>query len=198
VSLADYRSRSAVMVAFFRGLHCPFCRRNIVQLGAAEPKLRSQGVETLAIVTTPAERARLYLGHRPTPVTLASDPDATTHQAFGVPQVELVPAGTPDVRWPRATLEEFAAVPVTVAGELPSAQPLFKAAAALQAKDGYELTPADERAFQQHNLRLTAYFLLDRDGIVRWNHIEGREGMADIAQAPSEATLLAAAAALRG
>jgi peroxiredoxin len=29
VSLADYRGKRAVLLGFFRGLHCPFCRRQI-------------------------------------------------------------------------------------------------------------------------------------------------------------------------
>ncbi len=42
VSLSAYRGQSAVVVAFFRGLWCGFCRRHIAQLAttlAAEPDL---------------------------------------------------------------------------------------------------------------------------------------------------------------
>jgi peroxiredoxin len=57
VSDADYRGR-ALMIGFFRGLHCPFCRRQIAQLGAAQPSLAALGVETVAVINTPVERAR--------------------------------------------------------------------------------------------------------------------------------------------
>ena len=58
VSLDDYRGRAPVLVGLFRGLHCPFCRRQIVQLGTTQDKLKAMGVETMAVVNTPLERAR--------------------------------------------------------------------------------------------------------------------------------------------
>ena len=60
VSLDDYRGHSPVLIALFRGLHCPFCRRQLVQLGTTQEKLKEVGVETMAVVNTPLERARLY------------------------------------------------------------------------------------------------------------------------------------------
>ena len=33
VSLADLRGKP-FLIGFYRGLHCPFCRRQVVQLGA--------------------------------------------------------------------------------------------------------------------------------------------------------------------
>src|SRR6266545_1377752 len=75
VSLADYRGRSPVFLALFVGLWCPFCRRSIAQMGKAEGKLKALGVESLGIVATPPENARLYFKFRPTPFRLASDPE---------------------------------------------------------------------------------------------------------------------------
>src|SRR6266581_7938314 len=85
VSLDDYRGRSPVLIALFRGLHCPFCRRQLVQLGTTQEKLKAVGVETMAVVNTPPERARLYFKYRPARVLLAADPEAATHQSFGAP-----------------------------------------------------------------------------------------------------------------
>jgi peroxiredoxin len=59
VSLADYRGRSPLLLIINRGLWCSFCRRYIVQLASAWEKLRAVGVETLVIVATEVERARL-------------------------------------------------------------------------------------------------------------------------------------------
>jgi len=73
VSLADYRGRSPVFLALFIGLWCPFCRRQIAQLGTTEGKLKALGVETLCVVATPAENARLYFKFRPTRMRLAAD-----------------------------------------------------------------------------------------------------------------------------
>ena len=33
VSLGDYQPKRAVLLGLFRGLHCPFCRRQVFQLG---------------------------------------------------------------------------------------------------------------------------------------------------------------------
>ena len=56
-------------------MHCPFCRRQIAQLGVVQPRLAAEGVETIAVVNTPLERARLYFRYRPTELLLLSDPD---------------------------------------------------------------------------------------------------------------------------
>ena len=77
VSLDDYRGRSPLLIGLFRGLHCPFCRRQVVQLGAVQDRLRPLGVETVAVVNTPPERARLYFKYRPARVLLAADPHTT-------------------------------------------------------------------------------------------------------------------------
>ena len=69
VSFADLSGRPFV-IGFFRGLHCPFCRRQLEQLAGVQPTLRAAGVETVAVINTPVERARLYFRHRPTPITL--------------------------------------------------------------------------------------------------------------------------------
>src|SRR5262245_54090122 len=74
VSLADYRGRTPLLRALFRGLYCPFCRRAIAQLGRTHQKLLGQGVETLAVVASQAERARLYFRYRPTRLPLVADP----------------------------------------------------------------------------------------------------------------------------
>ena len=121
VSLADLRGR-AFLIGFYRGLHCPFCRRQVVQLGAVQPVLSAAGIETLAVINTPVERARLYFRHRPTPVTLLSDPDCLTHRAFGVPRGVFLPEGSQEKpEWPyRATLEQFGAARINPTGELPA------------------------------------------------------------------------------
>src|SRR5207247_7382170 len=91
VSLADYRGRSPVFLALLIGLWCPFCRRQIAQIGANEAKLNPLGVESLAIVATPPENAQLYFKFRPSPVRLASDPHLSTHRAYGIQTPELTP-----------------------------------------------------------------------------------------------------------
>src|SRR4030095_16775325 len=120
VSLADYRGRSPVLIALFRGLHCPFCRRQLVQLGTTQDKLKPMGVETMAVVNTPLERARLYFKYRPARVLLAADPEAETHPAFRVPQGALVEKES-EASWSqgRVTMGQLQAARINPTGELP-------------------------------------------------------------------------------
>ena len=53
VSLADYRGRSPVFLALLIGLWCPFCRRQIAQIGANEAKLKPLGVESQGFCVLP-------------------------------------------------------------------------------------------------------------------------------------------------
>ncbi len=93
ISLQDYRGKNPLFLALFVGLWCPFCRRSIAEMAATEPTLKKQGVETLCIVATPPENARLYFKYRPTRLRLAADPELTTHRAYGVPK----PVPTPEL-----------------------------------------------------------------------------------------------------
>ncbi|HEV8612740.1 MAG TPA: redoxin domain-containing protein, partial [Gemmatimonadales bacterium] len=128
VSLADYRGRSSVFLALFIGLWCPFCRRSIAQMGAIEDKLQAVGVETLGIVATAPQNARLYFKFRPTRLRLAADPELTTHRAYGLPK----PAPTPEFMNALQTVE------INPEGALPEPLPIAQAAAAIAKLDGYE------------------------------------------------------------
>jgi hypothetical protein len=59
---------------------------NRSQIGKVESKLKALGVETLGIVATVPENARLYFKYRPTPLRLAADPEMSTHRAYGLPK----------------------------------------------------------------------------------------------------------------
>ena len=112
VSLADYRGRSALLLGLFTGLYCPFCRRALVQMSDSSEKLKPLGIESLAVVSTDLENARLYFKFRPMRLPLAADPDLSTHRSYGVPRIEI----TPEVR------QALAEVRINPTGELP--QPL--------------------------------------------------------------------------
>ena len=193
VALDDYRGKQPVLVGLFRGLHCPFCRRQLVQLAAMQEKLKRAGVETLAVVNTTLDRARLYFKYRPTPVALAADPEASTHRLFGVPAGELGEVSG----WPlRATPEEFGAVRINPTGELAAALQPMDANDELNRRDGFQLTEVDQQIFAAHSTQLVGHFLIDRDGIIRWAHVEAGERMADLGKLPTETDILAAARAL--
>jgi len=187
VSLTNYRGRSPVFLALFIGLWCPFCRRSIAQMGATEDKLKALGVETLGIVATTPENARLYFKFRPTRLRLGADPDLTTHRAYRVPK----PAATPELM---KTLES---VRINPTGELPEPLPIPQAAMTLGKLDGYTGNQTDKTEMDRQWPQLKGQFLIDRDGIVRWANVEcAVEGFAGVGKFPSEGEILTAARAL--
>ena len=194
VSLDDLRGRP-FLIGFFRGLHCPFCRRQVVQLGSVQPALQAAGVETIAVVNTPVERARLYQRHRPTTLTLLADPDCATHQAFGVPYIDFLPEGSSErPEWPyRASLAEFMAARINPTGELDEPLQPIATNAVLNAKEGFEMVEADHAMVASHGSQLIGHFLVDAEGRVAWEHIEGLEGPDSIGIYPTPAELIAAA-----
>ena len=197
VSLEDFRGRTPVLIGLFRGLHCPFCRRQLVQLGSTQEKLKAMGVETMAVVNTPLERARLYFKYRPARVLLAADPDAKTHQAFRVPAGTIV-ENESDASWSRGTVTmgQMQAARINPTGELPEPQNPFLAMETLNKRDGFEPTEVDQRIAATHGMQLGGHFLIGRDGTVRWLQIEGLERVEDISKFPSDDEIVAAARGL--
>ncbi len=170
-----------------------------MQLGTTHEKLTAAGVETLAVVNATAERARVYFKYRPLRVILLADPDATTHRSFGLPKVELVPTGTGggSSQWPlRTTLDELLAIRINPTGELPEPRNPFEAMTAINQKDVFQPTEADEQIAAAHGTWLPGHFLIDPGGIIRWVHVEAKDRMIDIGKFPSGEELLAAARAL--
>jgi peroxiredoxin len=183
VSLADYRGRSPVFLALFIGLWCPFCRRSIAQMGASEAKLKARGVETVGVVATSPENARLYFKFRPSRLRLASDPELSTHRAYGLPK----PVPTPEFA------QALATVPINPNGALPAPLPINDAAAAITAMDRYENTETDKAEMERQWPQLKGQFLIDRDGIVRWANVEcAADGYAGVGKFPTESEILAA------
>ena len=181
VSLDDYRGRSPVLLAMFRGLYCPFCRRSIAQLGTTTDKLEALGVKTLAIVATTADNARLYFRFRPTRAPLAADPELYTHRAYGLPH----PPVTPEL-W--KAIENTRINPT---GELTEPMPIPAAAQALDKLHGFTPTETDRQESERHITQLKGQFLVDRDGIVRWANIEtASEGLAGLGKFPTEQQLV--------
>ena len=184
VSLADYRGRSPLLLAFFRGIYCPFCRRQIAKLGLSRDKLLATGVETLAVVASNLDRTRLYFQYRPTRVPLAVDPEMNTHRTFGISKFPIT----------AELLDALQTARTDAMGELPQPLPIGEAAEALRQKDRFEFTETDTREAEQQFPMDVGQFLIDRDGIVRWANFEiAREGVTAIGKFPSEEELLAVA-----
>ena len=183
ISLADYRGRS-LFLAIFLGLWCPFCRRNIAHLGATREKLLYRGIETLAVVATELDNARLYFKYRPARVPLVADPALVTHRAYGLPQPEI----------DQSTLELLASTRINPTGELPAPVPATEIGAILDRADNYQRTEADSKDLEVQWPTLRAQFLVDGNSIVRWANIEcANEGLAGFGKFPSTGEVLAAA-----
>jgi hypothetical protein len=160
-------------------------------------RLRAAGVEALAIVITPIDRARLYFKHRPVGITVVTDPDVAVHRAFGLPRFTLLDGKTATPAWPLGvTEEEFRAVRSDALGESPAPLPLPEAGDFLRRKDGFELTEVDEEVKAKHWTQLAGHFLIDRAGIIRWSHVEAERGIADYGRFPSDEEILGSARTL--
>lgn len=185
VSIADYRGRRPLFLALFVGLYCPFCRRNIAQLGSLCDKLDAMGVDTLGVVATELDNARLYFKYRPSRFPIGADPEFSTHRAFGVGRLQV----------DENLMRQFGGLNVNPTGDLPRALPLPQASDELDRIDGYQRTPADLRDIERQWPLLKAQFMIDREGIVRWGHFEcgGQDGLAGIGKFPANSVVLAAA-----
>ena len=147
-------------------------------------KLEPLGVETLGVVATDAERARLYFRFRRPRMPMGADPDLTTHRAFGLPNAPLPPNAM-------ELADQAAALELRLTG------PVTGALKQLGRHDNYEVSEADHADFDRHQAQFTGQFLIDREGIVRWINVEcAREGLDGIDRLPSEEEVLAAARAL--
>lgn len=188
ISLADYRGRSPLFLALFIGLWCPFCRRSIAQMSATDSQLKAVGVESLGVVATTPENARLYFKFRPTKLRLAADPELTIHRAYGLPK----PAATPDL------MQAMETTRIDPTGELPEPRPIMDVAMAMAKADGYVENPTDKAEMERQWPQLKGQFLIDRDGIVRWANVEcATEGLAGIGKFPAPEEIFAAARALK-
>lgn len=193
VSLEEYRGKASVYLALHRGLHCPFCRRRLASLDVVREKLAKSGVEALAVVISQPERARLYVRYRPIPILLAADPERSTHEAFGVPLVEVTEEGVTD--WPRTlSVADIGATRFDTGGLLPEPATAPEVVDALNAQDGFELTESDEQLQAAFPMPLEGQFLIDRNGIVRWQFIEAPHAFGEMTQLPSADEIIAAAA----
>ncbi len=178
VSLGDYTARSGLLLGMFRGLYCPFCRRQLAIFSEAAERIRPLNVEAVAVVTTPAERARAYFRHRPAAMLIASDPEMTVHRAFGLPQPQRTTAET---NWP-LTLNSADVTAVRTDHAWPDVSGPFSLAAAadqLDEKDGYEKSEADLREEKATWRQLAGLILIDRTGVIRWTDFEATGGLED-------------------
>ena len=185
IRLDDYRDRTAVLVGLFRGIYCAFCRRHVASMARIAEPLRALGVETLAVVATPADKSRLYYRYHPVDCLIAADPELTSHRAFGVPQKPIS--------------EEIGRIVVALGDELARQEgldaPPGRGLEFLDRGDGID--QAEHKYAERHEAQFTAQFLIDRRGVIRWSNVEcEKEGLAGLEGMPSPEEFLAAARSL--
>jgi peroxiredoxin len=193
IAIDDFRGNKPVLVGLYRGLHCPFCRRHIATVSKLTPTLNAKGIESLTVVNTPIERARLYLRYHPMPSLLAaSDPERASQRAFGLPNLQI---SEDETAWPyKATMADVKAMRLNVPGEMPEPMDPFATLEYLNKKDGYEITEADHQVIATGVGQLVGQFLLDRNGVVRWTFSEVLDG--GLGAAPNSEEMMSAASQL--
>ncbi len=58
-NLADAKPDHFTLIVFYRGLHCPICKKYLEQLESLLPQFQEQGTEVIAISMDTEKRARL-------------------------------------------------------------------------------------------------------------------------------------------
>ena len=112
-----------------------------------------------------------------------------SHRAFGLPNVLFTENETD---WPRKVgMNVAAAMRIDMPGEMPAPMDPFAAFQFLNEKDGYTMTEADQRAAET-GAQLIGEFLVDRDGIVRWNFTEADDGGRNMFRAPNADDIISA------
>jgi peroxiredoxin len=191
IRLDEYDGKQALLIGMLRGVYCPFCRRQIAQLSDLAERIRLQGIETLLGITTPIDRARVYFKHYPTTMAIASDPEMTTHRAYGVPRAELTDGVTV---WPK-TLNP-ADVDVVHADhswrDISEATSLADSVLLLDRKDGYQRSDTEQDEQEVTWNQLCGLVLIDKAGIVRWTNTEARGGITDFGNIASASEIISA------
>jgi hypothetical protein len=112
-----------------------------------------------------------------------------------VPRIDFLPEDSSEPReWPyRADLPGFMAARVNPTGELDEPLQPIETNAVLNAKQGFEMEPADQAILAAHMTQLAGHFLVDAEGKVAWTQIEAPDGPNGIGIFPTPAELIAAA-----
>ena len=157
-----------------------------MSLGLTAEKLRAEGVETVGVVATAADRARRYFSYRPPRYLVGADPDLTSHRAFRVPNTGFSDELTQAVNAKLDGLARETGISAPAGG-------VWEALDRADGIDHKELMADLER----HQAQAIAQFLIDREGVIRWSNIEcERDGLEGLDRFPTDEELLAAARAL--
>ena len=192
VSRVLYAGNSPVLLGMLRGIYCPFCRRQIVQLSETAAELHDLTIETLIVITTPVNRARTYSKFYPMSVPIASDPEMVTHRDYGISRAEITEGTT---NWPaKINPDDLAVVHTKHAfAELTEPESLLSAFDKLNTKDGFQMREDNLQEQSATWNQLQGLVLIDKAGIVGWTSIESPGGFTDFGNLASGPEIVAAA-----
>jgi peroxiredoxin len=153
VGLADYRGRSSLIVWFTKGMACPFCRTQMSQLARGYPQIRALGAEVLQVTATTPDRARFFAKNFTIPFQYLCDPDYSAHRTWGVG------VRSHSLAWYAKRFQTLSKIPPPPPTDIGNPKSTLR-------EIPHMLGDSD-----------MAFFLVDRDGIVRYklsgSYIEG-------------------------
>jgi peroxiredoxin Q/BCP len=83
VSLAGYAGKD-VMLVFFRGTWCPYCREQMHLLAENHDQLTAAGIAVVGVVCQRSDSVRRYLAAHPLPFPLLPDETRNVARSYGV------------------------------------------------------------------------------------------------------------------
>jgi len=81
--LEDFSGRP-LLLSFFREAGCPFCNMRVYELTQHYRGLRDEGLEILALFSSPEEEIHHYVAQRPRPFLMVADPSRYLYDLYGI------------------------------------------------------------------------------------------------------------------
>jgi len=83
-TLSDLRGRGPVVLVFYRGHWCPFCRKQLSRLQAGLPAIRDRGAHLVALSIDQPRLGRALADELGLEFTLLSNPDSSVVDLYGI------------------------------------------------------------------------------------------------------------------
>ena len=83
ISLSDFQGKK-VILSFFRDAACPFCNFRVFEFTHKYKAWKHQGVEIMAVFSSPSDEVRDHVARYPSHFSLMSDPELTIYNKYGV------------------------------------------------------------------------------------------------------------------
>ena len=140
----DYRGRAHLIVWFTKGMACAFCRSQMSLLARGYSRIKALDAEVLQVTPTPPDRARFYASNFPIPFPYLCDPDYRVHRQWGLD------VRSHNLAWYAKAIYGASKIPHPPPAEIGDAKPALG---------------EFPKLFHDSDM---GFFVLDRDGIVRY------------------------------